>query len=208
MALSVIGAGMGRTGTNSLRLALNQLGMGPCHHMFEVMANPEQVPIWRAAGRGELPDWDNAYAGYRSAVDWPTAYFWRELATHYPEAKVILTVRDPDDWFESVSKTIGPKMDPATNDPASFGVAVIGQKVFGGRVTERDHAISAFERHNENVRSALPADRLLVYRTGDGWEPLCAFLGIPVPTEPYPRSNDTASFLARGDDDAGTPSEP
>lgn len=197
MPLSVIGAGMGRTGTNSLRLALNQLGLGPCHHMFEVMANPEQIPLWRAAGRGEFSDWDVAYEGYRSAVDWPTAHFWRELADFYPDAKVILTVRDPDAWYDSVMRTIGRGLDPATNDPDSFGVAVIGQQVFGGRVTDRAHAISVFEAHNRAVQDALPADRLLVFRAQDGWAPLCKFLSVAVPDTPYPKSNDSASYLAR-----------
>jgi hypothetical protein len=197
MALDVIGAGMGRTGTYSLKLALEQLGMGPCHHMAEVIGNAQQKALWRAAGRGDLPDWDVALAGYRSAVDWPSAYFWRELSDYYSHAKVILTVRDPDAWYESVAQTIGLTMDPATNDPETFGVAVIGSVVFGGRFDERDHAIAVYEAHNAAVKAYVPAERLLVYEVSEGWEPLCAFLGIPVPSQPFPRTNSSAEFRAR-----------
>ena len=106
MALSVIGAGFGRTGTHTLNLALEMLGFGPCHHMEDVMAHPEQKELFRAAGRGEPVDWDALYAGYKSAVDWPTAYFWRELAEHFPEAKLILTVRNSEEWYKSARATI------------------------------------------------------------------------------------------------------
>ncbi|MBB4185711.1 sulfotransferase family protein [Sinorhizobium terangae] len=197
MALDIIGAGFGRTGTHSLKLALEQIGFGPCHHMSEVGRSPEQKALWRAAGKGQLPDWDEAYAGYRSAVDWPTAHFWRELSAYYPDAKVILTVRDPEAWHRSVMQTIGPMSDPATNDPASFGVAVVGQTVFGGRIGDRDHAISIYEAHNAAVTKAFPAGRLLTYEISDGWKPLCSFLGVPAPSQPFPHSNSTAEFRSQ-----------
>lgn len=199
MALQVIGAGMGRTGTHSLKLALEALGFGPCHHMAEVMGNAEQMALWRVVGRGGLPDWDAAYAGYRSACDWPTAFVWREVAAHYPEAKVILTERDPDAWYDSMAGTIVPAIGRG-NDPESFGEAVIGAKVFGGRLAERDHAIAVYEAHNAAVRAAFPPERLLVYRVTEGWPPLAAFLGVPVPPEPFPRTNSTAEFQARMND--------
>ena len=196
MALDIIGAGMGRTGTYSLKLALEQIGFGPCHHMTEVNRSPEQKALWRAAGKGHLPNWDAAYAGYRSAVDWPTAHFWRELSAYYSDAKVILTVRDPQAWYDSVAQTVRFMMD-AANDPESFGVAVIGNGVFGGRYDDRDYAIAAYEAHNAAVRTALPQERLLVYQASEGWGPLCAFLGVPLPSEPFPRTNSTAEFRAR-----------
>lgn len=196
MALSVIGAGMGRTGTYSLKLALEQLGFGPCHHMSDVNASTEQKALWRAAGKGQLPDWDVAYAGYRSAVDWPTAHYWREVGAHYPEARVILTVRDAGAWYASMAQTIAHTMD-ATNNPESFGVAVIGNGVFGGRFDERDRAIAIYEAHNAAVRAALPPERLLNYDVTEGWAPLCAFLDVPVPSDPFPRTNSTAEFRAR-----------
>ncbi|MER8500842.1 sulfotransferase family protein [Mesorhizobium sp. M0045] len=197
MALYVIGAGMGRTGTYSLKLALEHLGFGPCHHMADVHANPEQKTLWRAAGQGQLPTWDAAYARYLSAVDWPTAHFWREVSDHYPDAKVILTVRDPEAWYDSMAQTIGLTMDAATNDPQSFGVAVIGNTVFGGRFDNRDYAIAVYEAHNASVKSTLPPERLLTYQASEGWEPLCAFLGVQLPSEPFPRTNSTAEFRAR-----------
>lgn len=197
MALDVIGAGMGRTGTFSLKLALEQLAFGPCHHMADVLAHPHQKALWRAAGRGDLPDWDDALAGYRSAVDWPSAYFWQELSEHYPDARVILTVRDPADWYESMTQTIALTMDPLANDPESFGVAVIGIGIFGGRFEDRDHAIAVYEAHNAAVKERVPAQRLLVYDVSEGWEPLCAFLNVPQPSQPFPRTNSSAKFRAR-----------
>ncbi|MER9216643.1 sulfotransferase family protein [Mesorhizobium sp. M0663] len=197
MALYVIGAGMGRTGTYSLKLALEHLGFGPCHHMADVRANPEQKALWRAAGQGQLPTWDAVYAGYLSAVDWPTAHFWREVSDHYSDAKVILTVRDPEAWYDSMAQTIGLTMDAATNDPQSFGVAVVGNTVFGGRFDNRDHAIAVYEAHNASVKSTLPPERLLTYQASEGWEPLCAFLGVQLPSAPFPRTNSTAEFRAR-----------
>ena len=110
MALEVIGAGFGRTGTESMKQALEILGLGPCHHMREVMSNPAQLALWRAAARGELPDWDEAFAGYRSAVDWPSAYFWRAVCAHYPEAKVLLTGRSAESWYESMSTDLAPEI--------------------------------------------------------------------------------------------------
>ena len=129
MALSVIGAGFGRTGTESMKLALETLGMGPCHHMKEVLANPEQVALWRSAAQGDLPDWEDAFAGYSSAVDWPAAYFWRELSEYYPDAKILLTVRSADSWYASMANTIL-KTLKASTDRASIGLKLIGEGVF------------------------------------------------------------------------------
>lgn len=196
MGLEIIGAGMGRTGTHSLKLALERLGFGPCHHMADVMADPAQKALWRAAGRGKLPDWDRAYAGYRAAMDWPTAYFWRELAAHYPQARVVLSVRDAGSWYESMRQTIALTMD-ASNDPDSFGVSVIANGVFGGQFGERNKAIAVYEAHNTMVMDSLGPERALRFDVAEGWAPLCAFLGRPVPAEPFPRTNSTEEFRAR-----------
>ena len=196
MALSVIGAGFGRTGTHTLNLALEMLGFGPCHHMEDVMAHPEQKELFRAAGRGEPVDWDALYAGYKSAVDWPTAYFWRELADHFPQAKLILTVRNSEEWYKSAKATIFNTMDD-TADPESFGVAVIRKKIFDDRLDDETHVIEVLEAHNAAVMKAFPPSRLLVYQVADGWPKLCAFLGVPVPAEPYPHSNTTEEFRNR-----------
>jgi hypothetical protein len=193
MALSVMGAGFGRTGTESMKLALEALGKGPCHHMKEVLVDSEQIALWRSAAQGELPDWEDAFAGYNSAVDWPTAYFWRELSEYYPDAKVLLTVRSADSWYESMTNTIF-KTLKASTDPASIGLKMIGEGVFGGRLDDRAHAIAVYEKNIADVQAAFTKERLLTYHLGDGWEPLCQFLGEPVPNMPFPRSNPREQF--------------
>ena len=201
MTLDVIGAGLGRTGTLSLRHALEELGLGPCHHMEEVIANPRQIPAWHAAGRGEPVDWGEVLAGYRSSVDWPSAQFWGELADRFPDAKVILTVRDRERWYESFSNTIlmllnAPEPPPSPTLQAILAMSrdVIVGRAFGGRIDDAEHVKASFDRHNAAVKAALPANRLLVFEVAQGWEPLCAFLDVPVPTTPFPHMNSTKEF--------------
>lgn len=202
--LHVIGAGLGRTGTYSLKLALEQLGFGPCHHMEEVLKDPErQVPLWRAAAEGR-PDWAKALAGYRSAVDWPTAAFWRELAEAYPQAKVILTTRSAESWCASYSQTIQALMAKADEATERFrpwfamAIAITVKSGLGGK-TSQDEIIKAFNDHADAVRSAVPAERLLVYEVKEGWAPLCTFLGRAQPAMPFPTTNNRKQFwdLAR-----------
>lgn len=198
MTLKVIGAGLGRTGTMSLKLALEQLGFGRCHHMMEVFAAPAQIDVWRRAGLGEATDWDALFEGFASAVDWPSAEFYDQLAEHYPDAKVILTTRDAEGWFKSTQATIFAD-SVASGGPPGFAemlAAVIGAK-FDGRLHDRDHCIAVYEAHNAKVRATIPPDRLLEYQAGQGWEPLCAFLGVPVPDAPYPKVNSTEEFVQR-----------
>ena len=202
MPLEIIGPGFGRTGTNSLKLALEQLGFGPCHHMFEVRDHPEQLPNWVAAARGEAVDWDDVFRGYRSQVDWPGARYWRELARHYPKAKVILTVRDPDEWFDSVQATIAPFIaargthpSPHANAIADMGHETVAVQVFGDRLSDRDHATRIFSRHIAEVQSEIPSDRLLTFDLRDGWNPLCDFLGVEAPDVPFPKTNSSKQFV-------------
>ena len=204
MTLSVIGAGFGRTGTMSLKVALEQLGFGPCYHMREVLAHPEHDAVWHAATRRQAVDWDALFTGYGSAVDWPVAAFWRELAHHYPRARFILSVRDPQAWHASVLETIFAALSstPDPDDPQACAHRamtreLILERTFDGRMGDPAHAMAIYERHNQSVRNTLPADRLLVYETGSGWEPLCAFLDCPVPDEPYPHSNSRDEFRQR-----------
>ena len=203
MGLRVIGAGFGRTGTSSLKEALEQLGFGPCHHMFELWEHPEQLPAWQAAARREMPDWTRVFAGYESQIDWPGARFWLELAEHFPDAKVILSVRDEDSWFESVQSTIVPlararalARSEHMRAVAEVAYEIIAQQTFGGRLTDREHIIAVFRRHNAEVQGAIPAERLLTYQVAEGWEPLCRFLGVPVPDTPFPHSNRRETFRA------------
>ena len=191
--LQVIGAGFGRTGTHSMKQALEMLGLGPCHHMVEVMTNPDQLAAWRAIAAGGAPDWNAVFAGYRSAIDWPSAYYWRQLASAFPEAKVLLTIRSPESWYKSFSSTILQGIGADTS-PDSFGHLIIRNTIFDGRPEDRDLAIAAFNRNTAEVRAAIPAERLLIHEAGDGWEHLCRFLGVAVPQQPYPSSNSTQEF--------------
>ena len=203
MTLRVIGAGVGRTGTYSLKLAINQLGMGPTHHMEEVLHHmPVQVPLWVAAAKGS-PEWAAIYKGYDSAVDWPTARFFRELHAKYPSAKFVLTVRSPESWVASFSETIYKLLlagtagaPPEMRDWIEMGMGVIAQTGFP---TGLDAAglTKAFNAHNDAVKMAIPASQLLAYQVKEGWEPLCAFLGVPVPAEAFPRTNDRGEFWDR-----------
>jgi hypothetical protein len=199
MTLKVIGAGLGRTGTNSLRIALNMLGVGPCHHMEEVIMNmPVQVPLWQAAVDGN-PDWVAIYEGYNSAVDWPTASFYTALNKAYPDAKFILTVRSPESWTASFGGTIYKLIEDSAGAPPhmqawlKMGKAVLSKS---GVVLGLDEAglKKAFTTHNDAVKASIPASHLLVYEAKQGWEPLCKFLGVPVPTEAFPQTNGREEF--------------
>ena len=198
MALSVIGAGLGRTGTLSLKLALERLGFGPCYHMKEVFEHLDHVPVWDRAADGEPVDWDTLFDGYRSAVDFPAAAFYRRLSDHYPAAKVILTVRDPDRWFQSFSDTIlHPLTEPLPDHLADWGVMIrktIFDRVFEGNVADREHVIASYERHNEEVERTIRPEQPLVYEVSQGWAPLCDFLEVPTPDEPFPKVNTTDEF--------------
>lgn len=202
MSIKVIGAGVGRTGTYSLKLALERLGLGPTHHMEEVIKDvPRNAPKWERAAKGEA-DWEDLYDGYQSAVDWPTASFWRELAEAYPDAKVVISNRSAESWYESFSETIFKLMEGADHAPPpmqpfmSMAKAVLGKAGFYG-VSSREDLIAAYNRHFAAVTSTLPASRLLVLDYRDGWAPLCKFLGCAVPDEPFPRSNNREDFWAR-----------
>lgn len=205
MDLKVIGAGFGRTGTLSLKAALEQLGFGPCYHMMEVFRNPGHSEKWLALGKGETKDWSDILANYQSVVDWPTTYFYREFADAYPSAKVILTERPAKEWYKSAINTIfsalSPMNDDANADPmrkaqGEMARYLVVEKTFGGSLEEA-HAIAVYNRHNEEVRRVIPKERLLVYNAEQGWEPLCKFLGVPVPAAPYPKTNTTEEFRAR-----------
>ena len=200
--MHVIGAGVGRTGTYSLKLAINQLGLGPCHHMEEVLHNlPVQVPLWSAALNGN-PDWRAIYSGYDSAVDWPTAGFFRELLEEYPSARFVLTHRSPENWADSFGATIyqllatSDQAPPDMQDWLAMASAVVARTGFPVGL-DRDGLIKAFVAHNEAVKKTIPAAQLLVYEVKDGWEPLCKFLGASIPADPFPRTNDRAEFWDR-----------
>ena len=195
MPLSVIGAGFGRTGTMSLKLALDRLGFGPCYHMTEVFKNPKASGYWEAAADGKAVDWEEVFAGYGSTVDWPSATFYKQLADAYPDAKVILTDRDPEGWFASTQATIFSRhFRDDTDDPWQRMVLKVIGDLFDRRMTDKDKLIEVYERHNDQVRRTIAPERLLDYQVSQGWEPLCAFLGVDVPDEPMPKVNSTDDF--------------
>lgn len=201
MPLKIIGTGFGRTGTNSLKLALEQLGFGPCHHMFEIKDHPEQLPFWQAAARGDLPDWDEVFANYNSCVDWPSARYWREITAHFPEAKVLHSVRPEESWINSFYNTIYPSLrDHKNAEPGlsrnrlDMAQEIVLEQAFSGNAGDRDHALNVYRAHNEAVVAAFPPERLLVYDITQGWEPLCHFLEVPMPDTPIPHVNSTEQF--------------
>lgn len=203
MSLRVVGAGLGRTGTASLKLALEQLLGGRCHHMFEVIENPDEIPVWTAAAEGAMPDWEDFLDDYVALVDWPGCSFWPELVEAFPDALVLLSVRDLDAWYDSAAATIfhGAIADPASVPEADDPFGQMWRAIIGDRFVEdladRSRVVAAARAHNEAVISAIPSDRLLVWSPGDGWEPICAALDMPVPIDPFPRSNSKQEFIDR-----------
>ena len=204
MALKVVGAGFGRTGTLSLKTALERLGFGPCYHMVEVFPRPEHVKMWHRLAFENSMDWDLLFGGFQATVDWPSARWWREIAEHYPQAKVLLSVRDPEAWYKSMIETIyQPMKSPVPDDAPEIirlqtGMvrkSILGE-TFDNRFEDKAHALEVFKRHNQEVRDAIDPARLLEFDVREGWAPLCRFLGVPVPDEPFPRLNDTATTQA------------
>lgn len=188
--LAVIGAGFDGTGTAALRQALERLGFGPCHDLDEFLTHPARVPGWEEAIAGGTGDWDRLLAGYRSAVGWPACHFWRELADRYPAAKVVLTVREPHAWYRSVQAAV---FRPMADAPASRGGKAAWQllrkmirQTFGADVDDEGLAIDALRLHDEEVKRAIPPERLLVFDVAEGWAPLCRFLDADVTEEPFP----------------------
>lgn len=210
MALEVIGAGLGRNATFSLKFALEHIGFAPCYHMVEVFANARRsIPLWLDVVDGK-PDWDAIFAGYRSTTDYPACSYWRELAVHYPAAKVVLTTRDPDSWFDSVSDTIfAPRMmDGLKGSPMERIMEGAIFRHFDGKVRDRAFMTDWYARRNQEVIDTIAPDRLLVFSPKEGWEPLCEFLGVAVPDAPFPRVNSREELGAANDEAGGLPPEP
>ena len=214
--MKIIGAGFGRTGTMSLKVALETLGFGPCYHMIEVFEHPEHVGFWEAAWRGEPVDWDKVLGDYEATVDWPACTFYEELLRRHPDAKVLLSVRDPERWYESTRNTIYelskiiagswlPRVIfafvglfvPGVFEIGRMNNEIIWRGTFDGKFEDKRHAIEVFNRHNEEVRQRVSKDRLLVYEVKEGWGPLCEFLGVEEPDQPFPRLNNAAEMRRR-----------
>ena len=210
MALEVIGAGPGRTATFSMKFALEHLGLGPCYHMAEVFAGARRnIPLWQEVADGH-PDWDAIFHGYRSVTDNPACVYWRELAEYYPGAKVVLTVRDAHAWFESCIETINSPRMLASLDGSPVRRMLEGTylRQFGDKVADRAFMTEWYERYNQDVVDTIAPERLLVFHPKEGWEPLCAFLGIEVPAEPFPRVNSREELGSNSDKHGGLPADP
>jgi len=210
MALKVIGAGVGRTATFSLKFALERLGFGPCYHMAEVLAGARRnVPHWLDVIAGK-PDWDAIFEGYESTTDYPACTYWRDLVEHFPDARVILTTRDADSWFDSVSETIFSERMNERNHNTDFGAMLKGVALdaFGDQIGSRAFMTDWFTQRNQEVVDSLPPERLLVFHPKQGWEPLCEFLGVPVPAAPFPRVNSRDELTERSDERGGLPPDP
>jgi hypothetical protein len=201
MPLSVIGAGLGRTGTLSPKLALERLGLGPCHHMREVFQHPRLLRHWQDAAAGRPVEWEEVLAGYRSTIDWPSTHFWRELAAAYPEAKIILTVRPEAAWWASFSRTIPLLLrrhtevsDPHVRGVLAMATTIVDEQTMDGRPADEATALACYRRRIAEVTAEVVPERLLVFDVAEGWAPLCGFLGLPVPDEPFPRTNSLEEF--------------
>lgn len=204
MAVRVVGAGLGRTGTNSLKVALERLLDGRCYHMYELIERPQDTESWESAVAGEPVDWNSLLSEYRATVDFPASLFWREILAANPDAVILLSSRDsPETWWTSVERTIVPSLagDIPPDRPDWSRRRAMNLEILRTRLTpqwpDANAVTAAYERHNAEVRREVPADRLIDWRPGDGWEPICSALELDVPAEPFPHENTTADFQAR-----------
>lgn len=214
MSIKVIGAGHGRTGTHSLKLALEELGFGRCYHMSELLEHPERIQHWEALYSGNPVDWNALFDGYQATVDYPANLCYQKILTNYPDAKVILTVRDPESWYDSVRSTTNrvnfqkpwqllslvlrlPFSSYLQHLMRVFKLAFnYWQLAFDGKFKNKAYAIQKYLDYNQKVQNTVPANNLLLYNIKDGWEPLCQFLNKPIPNTDFPHSNDRKSFHA------------
>lgn len=216
MSLKVIGAGLGRTGTHSLKLALEELGFGRCYHMdVLLLEKPEDLPFWQDLKDGKPADWDGFFTGFQSAVDMPAFLHYKEFMQRYPDAKVILSVRDAEGWYKSFGDTIIKKSHPSFGEMMATMVRLPFNKKLRMRLKvlkfagaylngffpkgfkDKESVINFYNNWNESVKNSVPQDKLLVYNAKDGWEPLCSFLNVPIPEKAFPHSNTTSEFIGR-----------
>jgi hypothetical protein len=197
MTLRIVGAGVGRTGTLSLKLALERLLDAPCYHMTEVFRQPGHVGFWREAVQAVPRDWSSCLDGYAATLDWPAAAFWPELSEAYPDALVLLSHRDPAAWWRSASATIFPAIAGSGEGEWGDMMTELLRSRFGASLERRESAMAAYRSHVKDVRRRAPPGRLVEWQPGDGWRPLCRALGVGMPEAPFPHANATADFLAR-----------
>jgi len=205
MSLQVIGSGVGRTGTHSLKIALEQLGFGKCYHMEELLRHPEGLTYFEKAERGETVDWNKLFKGYSSAVDYPVARYYKEIIAAFPQAKIIHTIRDAESWYNSAMETIFWASKPSAGRilrmlirlPFSSAIRErlpvlkydgrLVDNIYGKNLNDKQEIIRRYNEINNETLNFIPKDRSLVYDIKTGWEPLCKFLNVPVPTVPFPK---------------------
>lgn len=200
--LKVIGAGMGRTGTESLRSALLELGFSRCHHMYEIRDDQSLLQPWKnIATTGKLPNWHDVFEGFDAQTDWPGAVYWREISEAFPNAKVVLTIRDADAWHDSILKTIAQKLqdrhlvsDSNVRERLEVSNSLVNDGLFDGEIADPVRAKSVFQQHIQTVTNTIAPERLLVFDVAEGWGPLCRFLQLPEPNVPFPRRNTSTGF--------------
>lgn len=203
--LRLINTGLGRTGTTSLKVALERLGYGPCYHMFDIVNDSDRLQQWEeVVCDGQRPDWKMLFDGFTSVVDGPSAVYHKDITQTFPEAKVILTIRDSEEWYRSTYDTLyqfAVRNRESPPEPGSmparmyrFVNTMVWDGLFGGRFADKGYAIDVFRRHNEEVANSVAPGNLLTYDVRQGWQPLCAFLGVPVPAEDFPHANDGESM--------------
>ncbi len=197
MTLRVIGAGVGRTGTNSLQHALEILLGGRCYHMLEVFPRPSDIPVWHAAALGDMPDWRLFLKDWTAAIDWPASAYWESIAQAFPDALILLSYRDEEAWWTSASNTIFPAAANAEDSPWRDMVWDMLKYRFTEKVGDKQAAIAAYRAHNAYVRAKAPRDRFLAWQAHEGWAPICAALDLPIPAAPFPHVNSTAEFKTR-----------
>ncbi len=201
MTLKIIGAGWGRTGTKSLKLSLEHLGLGPCHHMSSISEDPKLLTPWADAAAGKTQDWEAVFDGYQAQLDWPGTRYWRELAVAFPKAQIILTLRDPDDWYASMERTIIQSFrtrhdlqDANRKALLDMAAELVGNQIFDNKLEDRASAIRKFNQHIADVQKEISPERLLVLNVSDGWSPLCRFLDLPIPDIKFPMVNSTTQY--------------
>ncbi len=202
--MKIIGSGFGRTGTLSMKKALEELGFGPCYHMQEAVARPKHVKLWHEIATGNPGKWSAIFKNFESTVDFPASVYYKEIFEQYPDAKVIHTVREPERWYNSTKETIYtagtifPKWLLRWVKPFRIVIEmqdlIIWQRLFNGRFEDKSYALQVFEDWTEEVKRVVPEDQLLVFSVKEGWGPLCQFLNVPVPNTPFPRVNDRKSM--------------
>ena len=204
--MKVFGTGFGRTGTMSLKIALEKLGMGPCYHMKEIVIRPSHIKMWYDISLGDHPKWNQLFKSFNSGVDYPVCLFYEELVNKFPDAKFILTLRDFDSWYNSTLNTVYKvptmlpawfrKIVPPVHKLILMQNKLIWSGLFNNQFGDKEYVRSVYNNHIDNVKKTIPDNRLLLYSVYEGWAPLCEFLDVDIPEDiPFPKVNDTAEIL-------------